>query len=95
VETHVSGDTLEVSQDEDVDPDLGITVAIRIPRLDMTELSGAGDLTAQGIGGERFGAEDSGAESVEADGRVRGVEVVVSGRRRCPSRAARRPAGRG
>jgi hypothetical protein len=49
VETHVSGDTLEVSQDEDVDPDLGITVEIRIPRLDMTELSGAGDLTAQGI----------------------------------------------
>ena len=68
VKTDVSGDTLEVSQDEDVDPDLGITVEIRIPPLDMTELSRAGDLTAQGIRGERFGAEVSGAGSVEADG---------------------------
>jgi Putative auto-transporter adhesin, head GIN domain len=79
VETDVSGDTLEVSQDEDLDPDLGITVDIRIPRLDMAELSGAGDLTARGIRGERFRVEVSGAGSVEADGRVRSVEVVVSG----------------
>ena len=78
VKTEVSGDTLEVSQDEDIDPDLGITVEIRIPRLDMAELSGAGDLTARGIRGERFRAEVSGAGSVEADGRVRSVEVVVS-----------------
>jgi hypothetical protein len=40
VETGVSGDTLEISQDEDIDPELGITVDIRIPRLDMVELSG-------------------------------------------------------
>jgi hypothetical protein len=79
VETKVSGDTLEVSHDEDLDPELGIAVDIRIPRLDMVELSGAGDLTAQGISGERFRAEVSGAGSVEADGRVRSVEVVVSG----------------
>ena len=31
VKTEVSGDTLEVSQDEDIDPDLGITVEVRIP----------------------------------------------------------------
>jgi putative autotransporter adhesin-like protein len=79
VETKVSGDALEVSHDEDLDPELGIAVDIRIPRLDMVELSGAGDLTAQGISGERFRAEVSGAGSVEADGRVRSVEVVVSG----------------
>lgn len=79
VKTEVSGDTLEVSQDEDIDPYLGITVEIRIPRLDMAELSAAGDLTARGIRGERFRAEVSGAGSVEADGRVRSVEVVVSG----------------
>lgn len=79
VKTEVSGDTLEVSQDEDIDPDLGIAVEIRIPRLDMAELSGAGGLTARGIRGERYRAEVSGAGSVEADGRVRSVDVVVSG----------------
>jgi Putative auto-transporter adhesin, head GIN domain len=66
-------------KDEDIGPDLGIAVEISIPRLDMAELSGAGDLTARGIRGERFRAEVSGAGSVEADGRVRSVDVVVSG----------------
>jgi hypothetical protein len=75
VKTEVSGDTLEVSQDEDIDPDLGITVEIRIPRLDMAELSGAGDLTARGLRGGQFRAEVSGAGSAEADGRVRSVNV--------------------
>jgi hypothetical protein len=40
VETDVSGVTLEVSQDKDLDPELGITVDIRIPRVDMVKLSG-------------------------------------------------------
>jgi hypothetical protein len=79
VETDVSGDTLEVSQDKDLDPELGITVDIRIPRVDMVKLSGAGELTARGLRGGEFRAEVSGAGSVEADGRVRSVNVVVSG----------------
>jgi Putative auto-transporter adhesin, head GIN domain len=79
VETDVSGDELEVSQEGDIDPDVGITVDIRTPELDTFTLSGAGDLTARGIDGEALRAEVSGAGGVEATGRVGSVEIVVSG----------------
>lgn len=68
-----------MSQDEDLDPKVGIGVDIRTPELDMITLSGAGDFTARGIDGEVLRAEVSGAGGVGATGRVDSVEIVVSG----------------
>jgi hypothetical protein len=79
VETEVSGDGLEISQDEDIDPKAGITVDIRTPALNTVTVSGVGDLTARGIDGEAFRVEVSGAGGVEATGRADSVEIVVSG----------------
>jgi hypothetical protein len=79
VETKVSGDELEISQDEDIDPKAGITVDTRTPALNMVTVSGVGGLTARGIDGEAFRVEVSGAGGVEATGEADNVEIVVSG----------------
>lgn len=56
-----------------------IRVEITTPSLDGIALSGAGSIHAQGVTGERFQAELSGAGKLMCDGSVRQVKVTLSG----------------
>lgn len=49
VNTEVNGETLEISQTDDVDlePQGGITVEITVPELEAAEVSGAGNITME------------------------------------------------
>lgn len=81
VETDVDEDTLEISEPSniDLDPRVGIFVQITVPALQEVDVSGAGDVSVEGLSGDLFRAEVSGAGDVEASGDVERVEAEVSG----------------
>jgi hypothetical protein len=79
--TAVEGDTLEISQPDNVDfePKAGLVVEISMPELAAAEVSGAGNMSMDDVQGESFRAEVSGAGNLQATGRVDRVEAEVSG----------------
>lgn len=81
VETDVDDDTLEISEpsNTDLDPKVGIFIEITVPTLQEVDVSGAGDVSVEGLSGDLFRAEVSGAGNVEASGNVDRVEAEVSG----------------
>jgi hypothetical protein len=81
VGTAVEGDTLEISQPDSVDfePKAGLVVEISMPELAAVEVSGAGNMSMEGVEGDSFRAEVSGAGNLQATGRVDRVEAEVSG----------------
>jgi Putative auto-transporter adhesin, head GIN domain len=81
VKTEVDDDTLEISEPSnvDLDPKVGILLEITVPALQEVDVSGAGDVRVEGLSGDLFRAEVSGAGNVEASGDVDRVEAEVSG----------------
>jgi Putative auto-transporter adhesin, head GIN domain len=81
VDTQVQDSTLEISQPDNLDlaPKVGIDVDITVPTLEGVEVSGSGDVSVDGIRGDVFQTEVSGAGNVHASGQVDRVEAVVSG----------------
>jgi hypothetical protein len=79
VKTEVDDGRLKISEDGQLDPKVGITVEITVPDLEEVDVSGAGDVTVEGLRGEVFRVDVSGAGNVEASGRVDRVEAEISG----------------
>ena len=79
LETTVDGGTLNISENGNLNPKAGLTVEITVPQLEGVDVSGSGDLSAQGVNGDSFSASVSGSGSVEATGEVSAAEVNVSG----------------
>jgi hypothetical protein len=79
IDTDVNNGQLEISQDDDLDPEIGLTVEISTPALEEVDVSGAGDVDVQGVRGESFRVEVSGAGDVNGSGQADRVEVEISG----------------
>jgi len=81
VETDVDDGQLEIGQPGNVqlDPKVGITVEITVPRLEAVDLSGSGGIRVEGVHGDLFRTEVSGAGNVHATGGVGRVEAELSG----------------
>lgn len=81
VETGIDDGTLEISDPSSVDlePRAGLTVEITVPQLQDVEVSGSGNVSAEGVRGDLFRSEVSGSGSVEASGTVDRAEAEVSG----------------
>ena len=69
-ETKVVNNRLEMRMRERTRPTHGIKVAITSSKLDGARLSGAADLVAQGVNGQVFAVESTGAASITLDGTV-------------------------
>jgi hypothetical protein len=93
VETEIDDGTLEISDPSNVDlePKVGVTVEITVPALEDIEVSGSGDVRADGIEGDLFGVEVSGSgeRRSERRGGARGGGSLWLGRH--PARRARLP----
>ncbi|MDH4177133.1 MAG: DUF2807 domain-containing protein [Thermoleophilia bacterium] len=79
VQTNVERDTLRIENDGRLDTDLGIDVAIVVPTLEAVTLSGAGDVTIEGLSGSSLDIALNGAGSVEAAGAVEQLDVAING----------------
>jgi hypothetical protein len=78
VTARVTGKTLRVEHDDDVDP-TKLIVRITTPELESFESSGATHARIRGIDGERFELDTSGAAKVEVEGEVELFVIDASG----------------
>ncbi len=79
VTTKVEGDTLKVGTLLEMSPSLPLQVRVKVPALASVQFSGAGKADVQGLRGERFQAEVSGAAAAHLVGAVDRVELRLSG----------------
>ncbi len=79
IETRVSGDKLVIEHDGWMRPELPLVVEIWVAKLASIEASGATDLDVEGLHGERFELELSGAADAELRGQVARFDLEVSG----------------
>lgn len=80
VVTTVTDGTLELTIDQWlVRPKINTTIEVWVPSLSKVSVSGAVDLTADGLHGERFELAISGASSSKLSGKVDHFEVTSSG----------------
>lgn len=79
VSTQVSDGDLLIEMSKQTRPVLPLIVAISSPELTDLHLSGAVDLSAEGLRGERFSLELTGAGKAQLKGRVKVFEVKASG----------------
>lgn len=79
VHTDVTGGTLIIRTEGDIDATGTITVTIVTEALDKVDLSGACQLELRGATGPRLQLEASGASEVHLAGRVTALEIDASG----------------
>lgn len=78
VKTKVEGDTLVISTRR-YSSKIGISVKIRVPTLNGTELSGSGTIDVHKLSGASFSADLSGSGEIELDGEVDQLVLDLSG----------------
>jgi len=79
ITTTLSGNTLQIDQQQNLRPTRGITIIISSAALKEVELNGAVTLTASNVQGGEFKLEANGASSIRAAGAVTNLEVSFSG----------------
>jgi hypothetical protein len=79
VQTTVSGDRLHIESESNLSPKLDLVVNITTPSLTRVRCSGAGNIFVQGLKGETFELDGSGASDVELQGEVDTFELELSG----------------
>ncbi|CAN5513627.1 head GIN domain-containing protein [soil metagenome] len=79
VETKVNGNVLKIEIHGQISPTRGIKIALTSPSLGGADLSGALKLKADGISGQRFTLETSGATKVTLAGRVHRLVASLTG----------------
>lgn len=79
IETRVSGGKLHVEHEGWLRPELTLKLEVWVPALDAIEASGATDIDVEGIVGERFELDLSGAADVELRGTVDLLDIELSG----------------
>ena len=86
--TQVSGTELEITMEEwKVRPKQPMLVEIWVPSLAEIDASGAADIQVEGLHGERFELDVSGAAKAVLDGRVESFELDSSGASEVEARA--------
>lgn len=79
IDTRVSGDKLHVEHEGWLRPKQTLKLEIWVPTLDSVEASGATDIDIEGLVGERFELDVSGAADAELRGKVTQLDIEVSG----------------
>jgi hypothetical protein len=79
IESHISGDTLQLRTRERIWPTHGIKVVISSPARTGARISGAVKLTAKQLTGPRFALEATGASRVSLDGSIDGLLADMTG----------------
>ncbi len=79
ITTKVVGEQLKIDLDDPIAPTDGIKIVITSPTLSTVELSGALELTAQQLSGEKFVLQTSGAAKVTLSGRVNRLLADLTG----------------
>lgn len=79
ITTSVSGDQLKIDLDGAVAPTDGIKIVITSPVLTTVELSGALELTAKQLTGDKFVLQTSGAAKVTLSGQVNRLLADLTG----------------
>jgi len=79
IEIDASGGTLVIGNKESYSSHVGVKVAIVTPSLDAFELNGSGDVTINGLKGEKFSAKIRGSGDLTADGSVDSVDASIAG----------------
>ncbi|MFK7819881.1 MAG: head GIN domain-containing protein [Planctomycetaceae bacterium] len=80
ISTEVSGDGwLTISSNKSFSTRNPITVRITTPSLENVELAGSGDITVEGLTGDRFDAQVSGSGDIIASGTADRIEAAVAG----------------
>lgn len=73
------GSSVEVSWKGSVNPTEDVTVAVGAPRLEEVDLSGAAQLSAEGLSASRFRASASGASTMTLGGSVQELKADLDG----------------
>ncbi|MEO6871197.1 MAG: head GIN domain-containing protein [Chthoniobacterales bacterium] len=79
IKTSVTGDQLKIDLDGAVAPTDGIKIVLTSPALTTAELSGAVELTAQQLAGDKFVLQTSGAAKVTLSGQVNRLLADLTG----------------
>jgi hypothetical protein len=79
IRTRVEGDRLIIDTKKNISPRKEIKIKITVPSLNRLESSGACDIYAENISGDKFILDMSGAGSVEVNGKVDRLDVEISG----------------
>ena len=79
IETKVENGRLKIGTNGSYSTDSDVTVTVTVPALKAAALSGSGDLTVTGVGGDSFEAALSGSGDISATGRAEKISVSVAG----------------
>jgi hypothetical protein len=79
VTTTVRGGTLRIAQARDFNTDAPMHVDVTVPVIHMLVISGSGNVTADGITGDRLTVNVGGAGQISAAGRIDTLEARLSG----------------
>jgi hypothetical protein len=79
VRTEVRDGVLEVTFDDDGWGDSDVAIEASVPRLTAIEVSGSGDVEADGIDADVFELESDGSAEIELAGTVGRLAVIVDG----------------
>jgi hypothetical protein len=79
IQTSISGNTLEIDQEQSLRPTKGITISLSSASLAEVRLNGAVNLSASSLAGHDLKLECNGASSINVDGSVTNFQVNLSG----------------
>lgn len=79
IRTAVEGDVLRIKLEDSIAPTHGVKVAITSPAFNGAELSGAIELVASPINGDKFSLETSGASKVTLAGKINRLIASLTG----------------
>lgn len=79
IRTYVKGKTLQIDTRKNLSPRRDVKIYITTPVLFGIESSGANNITVEGINGENFYAEMSGAGKMDLDGTSTNLKLELSG----------------
>jgi hypothetical protein len=79
VTTTVRGSTLWIAQARDFNTNAPMRVDVTIPAIHLLLISGSGNVTANGITGDRLTVNVGGAGQISAAGRIDTLEARLSG----------------
>jgi len=79
IRTNVKGNTLEIDTRKSISPRKEILITITTPDLRSVDVSGANNVVVEGINGDSFNVELSGAGNIKLKGEVEKMRAGISG----------------
>jgi hypothetical protein len=79
IRTNVKGNTLEIDTRKNISPRKEIIITITTPDLRSVDVSGANNVSVEGVKGVDFNVELSGAGSIKLKGEVEKMRAGISG----------------